>query len=244
MSSPRRAKIQHGHFAAHAVALSRADADRPGARAGMAKRDPKVDAYIAEAAPFARPILRRLRKIVHAGCPAVEETIKWGFPHFVYKGNVAGMAAFRQHCVFGFWKDALLFNRESGEQKEAMGQFGRLTHVSELPDETVLIGYVKKAAALNEDGIKVARGWVGRGRQSRCRMISRRRCRKIRALRETTRASVRVSSAIISSGSRKPSATRPAGNASRLRSHGSRKERATTGNTRASRSDDFLSRFR
>ncbi len=124
----------------------------------MAKRDPKVDAYIAEAAPFARPILRRLRKIVHAGCPAVEETIKWGFPHFVYKGNIAGMAAFQQHCVFGFWKDALLFNRENGEQKEAMGQFGRLTHVSEMPAETVMIGYVKKAAALNEDGVKVERG--------------------------------------------------------------------------------------
>ena len=58
----------------------------------MPKRDPKVDTYIAEAAPFAKPILRRLRKIVHAGCPAVEETIKWGFPHFVYKGNIAGMA--------------------------------------------------------------------------------------------------------------------------------------------------------
>lgn len=127
-------------------------------RTGMAKKDPKVDAYIAEAAPFAKPILRRLRKIVHAGCPAVEETIKWGFPHFVYKGNIAGMAAFKQHCVFGFWKDALLFNRENGEQKEAMGQFGRLTHVSELPNEKVLIGYVKKAAALNEDGVKMERG--------------------------------------------------------------------------------------
>lgn len=127
-------------------------------RAGMAKKDPKVDAYIAEAAPFAKPILRRLRKLVHAGCPAVEETIKWGFPHFVYKGNIAGMAAFKQHCVFGFWKDALLFNRENGEQKEAMGQFGRLTHVSELPNEKVFIQYVRKAAALNDAGLKVERG--------------------------------------------------------------------------------------
>ncbi len=123
----------------------------------MARRDPKVDAYIAEAAPFAKPILRRLRKIVHAGCPAVEETIKWGFPHFVYKGNIAGMAAFRQHCVFGFWKDALLFDREQNGPKDGMGQFGRLTHVSDLPNETTLIGYVRKAAELNEAGIKVAR---------------------------------------------------------------------------------------
>ncbi len=123
----------------------------------MATRDPKIDTYIAEAAPFARPILRRLRKVVHAGCPAVEETIKWGFPHFVYKGNIAGMAAFRQHCVFGFWKDALLFDREKSGQKEAMGQFGRLTHVSELPNDATLIAYVQKAAELNDAGIQVAR---------------------------------------------------------------------------------------
>lgn len=119
----------------------------------MPKRDPKVDAYIAQAAPFAKPILRRLRKVVHAGCPAVEETIKWGFPHFVYKGNIAGMAAFREHCVFGFWKDALLFKRddESGK-KEAAGHFGRLTSVSDLPDENTLVGYVRKAAELNDQG--------------------------------------------------------------------------------------------
>ncbi len=124
----------------------------------MPKRDPKVDAYIAEAAPFAKPILRRLRKVVHAGCPAVEETIKWGFPHFVYKGNIAGMAAFKEHCVFGFWKDALLFDRESENgKKEGMGQFGRLTDVADLPDEKILIGYVRKAAELNDDGVEGGR---------------------------------------------------------------------------------------
>ena len=124
----------------------------------MPKRDPKVDAYIAEAAPFAKPILRRLRKVVHAGCPAVEETIKWGFPHFVYKGNIAGMAAFKEHCVFGFWKDALLFDRESENgKKEGMGQFGRLTDVADLPDEKILVGYVRKAAQLNEEGVPSAR---------------------------------------------------------------------------------------
>lgn len=123
----------------------------------MPKRDPKVDAYIAAAAPFAKPILRRLRKVVHAGCPAVEETIKWGFPHFVYKGNIAGMAAFKEHCVFGFWKDALLFDREQTGQKEGMGQFGRLTHVADLPDEKTLIGYVRKAAELNDHGVSAGR---------------------------------------------------------------------------------------
>jgi hypothetical protein len=31
----------------------------------MAKKDPRVDAYINKAAKLARPILKRLRKVVH-----------------------------------------------------------------------------------------------------------------------------------------------------------------------------------
>ena len=87
----------------------------------MPETNPKVDAYIANAAAFAKPILKHLRKVVHAGCPQVEETIKWGFPHFVYKGNIAGMAAFKEHCSFGFWKGDLIFGSEKGAQSDAMG---------------------------------------------------------------------------------------------------------------------------
>jgi uncharacterized protein YdeI (YjbR/CyaY-like superfamily) len=128
----------------------------PGIPFHMPKKNPKVDVYIAEAADFAKPILKRLRKVVHAGCPAVEETIKWGFPHFVYKGNIAGMAAFQAHCSFGFWKGALIF-RDKAEENEAMGQFGRITKLSDLPNEKTLIGYVQKAAELNDAGINVPR---------------------------------------------------------------------------------------
>ena len=69
---------------------------------------PRIDAYIAKSADFARPILTRLRGLVHQACPQIEETIKWGFPHFEYKGIVASMAAFKQHASFGFWKGTLL----------------------------------------------------------------------------------------------------------------------------------------
>lgn len=123
----------------------------------MPKKDPRVDAYIAQAADFAKPILKHLRKVVHAGCPEVEETIKWGFPHFVYKGNIAGMAAFKAHCSFGFWKGALIFGTERGEESEAMGQFGRITKLSDLPNEKTLVDYVRKAVELNEAGVKVPR---------------------------------------------------------------------------------------
>jgi uncharacterized protein YdeI (YjbR/CyaY-like superfamily) len=119
----------------------------------MSKRNPEVDSYIGAAAPFARPILKHLRKIVHAGCPAVEETMKWGMPFFEYKGNLAHMAAFREHCAFGFWKRALLFGSERPAKREAMGQFGRITKLSDLPEEKRLLEQVRRAAKLNEAGI-------------------------------------------------------------------------------------------
>ncbi|MEP6603979.1 MAG: YdeI/OmpD-associated family protein [Spartobacteria bacterium] len=119
----------------------------------MAKKDPRIDAYISESAAFAKPILKHLRKIVHAGCPAVEETIKWQFPHFDYKGVLCGMAAFQQHCAFGFWKGSLILG-EKNSGDSGMGQFGRIESIDDLPDEKTLLGYVRKAAELNEKGIK------------------------------------------------------------------------------------------
>ena len=120
----------------------------------MGSKDPRVDAYIARSADFAKPILKHLRKIVHAGCPKVEETIKWRFPHFDYKGVMCGMAAFQQHCAFGFWKEALILDRDNVAEKTVMGSFGCITSLADLPSEKTLIQYVKKATALNEAGIK------------------------------------------------------------------------------------------
>ncbi|MFN2476161.1 MAG: DUF1801 domain-containing protein, partial [Chthoniobacterales bacterium] len=119
----------------------------------MPAKDPRIDAYIAKAAPFAQPILKHIRKIVHKGAPDVVETIKWSMPHFEHKGVLCGMAAFKAHCSFGFWKSELIFgaNRPSDD---AAGQFGRITKVSDLPPDDVLVGYVRKAAELNETGVK------------------------------------------------------------------------------------------
>jgi len=117
----------------------------------MATKDPRIDAYIAKSAKFAQPILKRLRKLVHAGCPNAVETVKWGMPHFEYKGMLCGMAAFKEHCSFGFWNRALKIPGKEG----AMGQFGCIKALSDLPDDGVLIGYVREAARLNETGKKV-----------------------------------------------------------------------------------------
>jgi uncharacterized protein YdeI (YjbR/CyaY-like superfamily) len=120
----------------------------------MGKKDPRIDAYIARTADFAKPILNHLRRLVHEACPEVEETLKWNFPHFLHQGMLCGMAAFKAHCTFGFWKGALIVaQNKNGE--EAMGQFGRITSLSDLPSEKILIGYIKQAIHLNEAGIKV-----------------------------------------------------------------------------------------
>ena len=125
----------------------------------MAKKDPRVDACIAESAPVARPILKHIRKLVHAGCPEVEETIKWRCPTFIYKGILCGMAAFKNHCTLGFWKHELIFgNKLVGNGNQGgMGQFGRITSLSDLPKDKVLLGYIKEAVRLNDEGVKVAR---------------------------------------------------------------------------------------
>jgi uncharacterized protein YdeI (YjbR/CyaY-like superfamily) len=119
----------------------------------MGKRDSRVDSYIAKSADFAKPILQHIREIVHRGCPEVEETIKWGMPHFDYKGMLCGMAAFKAHCALGFWKNKLVLERNP----EAMGHFGRITRLSDLPADRVLLGYVREAARLNEAGVKAPR---------------------------------------------------------------------------------------
>jgi uncharacterized protein YdeI (YjbR/CyaY-like superfamily) len=119
----------------------------------MGTRDPRVDAYIAKSAAFAQPILGHLRQLVHAACPDVDETMKWSVPHFDYKGMMCGMAAFKAHCTFGFWKGSLLLDTKG--ERSAMGHFGRITSLKDLPSDRTLIGYVKKAARLNEAGVQV-----------------------------------------------------------------------------------------
>ena len=120
----------------------------------MAGKDRRVDAYIKRAVPFARPILKHLRKVVHAGCPDVDETIKWNSPFFEHKGIICFTAAFKEHCVFGFWKGALIFG---AKDKGAMGHFGRIISISDLPDAKTLARYVRKAAELNEAGVRKSR---------------------------------------------------------------------------------------
>jgi uncharacterized protein YdeI (YjbR/CyaY-like superfamily) len=119
--------------------------------------DPRIDSYIARQADFARPILEHLRSAVHAACPEAEETMKWSMPHFLYKGQMlAGMAAFKAHATFGFWRAKEVLG-ETGAERDAMGQFGRLTSVADLPPEDVLHALIRRAMALTDSGSRPSR---------------------------------------------------------------------------------------
>ncbi len=122
----------------------------------MGTKDARIDGYIAAAQPFARPILTFIRKAVHAGCPEIEETLKWRHPAFMYKGILCGTAAFKEHVTFGFWK-ASAMNGVGGKAADAAGQFGRITAVRDLPDRKTLVRLVKEAAALHDEGVKAPR---------------------------------------------------------------------------------------
>jgi hypothetical protein len=123
----------------------------------MPSTDPRIDAYIAKSAEFARPILTHLRAVVHEGCPDVQETMKWSMPFFDYHGPLCNMSAFKAHVGFGFWKGALVVGRGAGDDERAMGQFGRITSLKDLPPKKELVALVKKAAKLNDEGVKVPR---------------------------------------------------------------------------------------
>lgn len=120
------------------------------------KTDPRVDAYIAKQADFARPILTHLRAMLHEACPDGEETLKWGMPSVTYKGKIlAGMAAFKAHATFGYWNDSMLSQDE--KNRSAMGQFGRLTSLDDLPAKAALIDLTRQSMALIEIGAKPPR---------------------------------------------------------------------------------------
>lgn len=123
----------------------------------MPTTDPRVDAYIEKSKDFAKPILTHIRALVHATCPEATETLKWGMPSFEYKGILCGFAAFKEHCTFGFWKQTLMESDAFSETKTAMGSFGKLKSLKDLPSDAVMKKLIKQAMKLNDEGVKVTK---------------------------------------------------------------------------------------
>ena len=123
----------------------------------MPNHDPRIDSYVIKSADFAMPVLEHLRALVHAACPDVEETMKWSFPHFLYKGEIlCSMASFKYHCAFGFWKASLMKDAKIllENRKEAMGSMGKISAISDLPSNRKMISWIKEAMKIIEAGIK------------------------------------------------------------------------------------------
>lgn len=125
----------------------------------MKHTDPRIDAYIVKSADFAIPILEYLRAVVHATCPDAEETMKWSFPHFNYRGSIlCSMASFKYHCAFGFWLGAQLTDPHnllaSGDERTSMGHLGKIKDINDLPEEEHLVGFIREAMQLIDSGAK------------------------------------------------------------------------------------------
>ena len=125
----------------------------------MGLRDKRVDAYIDRSAQFAKPILKHLRSLVHKAAPDINETIKWGVPHFDYKGMMCSMAAFKEHCAFGFWKASLMQDNKAVFSRMGtlgMGHIGRISSLSDLPADAEMLRMIREAARLNDEGTTAA----------------------------------------------------------------------------------------
>lgn len=124
----------------------------------MQQYDDRVDAYIDKAAPFAQPILKHIRQVIHSASPLITETMKWSMPFFEYKGPVAMMASFKQHLGFGFWKSSRLNDPNSylkgGDDEAAAGSFGRIEKMDDLPPDEAIVDFILQLIALNESGVK------------------------------------------------------------------------------------------
>jgi hypothetical protein len=131
----------------------------------MPSVDPRIDAYIERSAPFAQPVLNHLRKLIHKACPDVVETLKWSMPSFEYKGILCGFAAFKAHCTFGFWKQSLMESDAFPKNKTAMGSFGRITSLKDLPSHEVMSDLIRQAMDLNEKGVKIPRKPAANGKK-------------------------------------------------------------------------------
>ena len=185
----------------------------------MATIDPRVDAYIHNAAPFARPILMHIRKSVHTGCPDVEETIKWSFPHFVYKGMLCSMASFKAHCSFGFWKGSLLEVPPNGTP---MSQFGRITSPRRPPGikGTDPSGATGRLAQRRWSEDPEAKANSSKGAAKGPRLIFRRCSNRTARRRRPSKRSVPATSANTSSGLPRRRPSRRARSALRTRLNG------------------------
>ena len=81
--------------------------------------------------------------------------MKWSRPFFLYKGIIlCNMAAFKAHCSLGIWgaEAAATLGADGVLSDGGMGSFGRITSLEDLPPRKQLVGYIRHAASLIDQG--------------------------------------------------------------------------------------------
>ncbi len=205
----------------------------------MKNTDPRFDSFVAKAKDFAKPILKHLRKLIHEACPDLEETMKWSMPAFVYRGKIlCGMAAFKEHCTFGFWHQDMteVLGADAKKGDAAMGSFGRITSLDDLPSDKTMIRYIKKAAELNESGAPARPQPARKPAPPAVPKDLAAALKKNKAAAATFEKFSPSNRREYVEWSRRPSAMRPDRNASRRHSNGWRRGNRGTGNTKTAES--------
>ena len=133
-------------------------------------RPTNIDEYIEKLAPFAQEILNQIRSTVHHFCPECKEEIKWSFPNFTYKGSIlCSMAAFKQHCSFGFWLQSEMTDTHEifkREKEGGMGSLGKMQSILDLPSSDILGSYILEAKALIDAGVKIKKAPTTKEKQN------------------------------------------------------------------------------
>ena len=200
--------------------------------------DPRVDAYIEKSAPFAQPILTHLRELMHRACPRATEAMKWSMPFFLQQGIIlANMAAFKQHCAFGFWGPEMkkVLDQDGLNSSEAMGTLGRIASLKDLPSDKSLLAYMRHAADLVESGQRT-KSLERPKKPAKKKPVSvppalAAALKKNKVAAKAFAEFSPVAGASIANGSPKPNARKPCKNGFNKPSHSSRKASRATGNT-------------
>lgn len=110
-----------------------------------------VDEFVAQAPDEARPTVNKIRAIIKAALPGVEETMGYGKPYYKYHGWMTGIALYTKHLGVEIWDGLSDSDRQELESlgyKTGSKNF-QIQYDQEVPAK-ILTRLVKAQAKRNE----------------------------------------------------------------------------------------------